>query len=183
MFASFGSYMDATAWALPDRLAAKAQALEEETLEQFLDCELPLHGRKLWRRQAHNLITDEGARWVLNHTFVSAQTLTWYLLPKGAGAFANGDTMASHAGWSEIQAYSQTARPSLAIPTITSGRSGVANIVSITANASTTVAGIGLTTLNSKGGTTGTLLGGADFGSSQPLTNGQILRMTVTVSA
>lgn len=175
----------ATAWALPADQARVAMALEEEELRRFLCRALPRHGRPLWRRRGANLVTDEGARWLITHAFVAPKTtIPWHLMLKGAGALANSHTMASHAGWSELTGYSQTARPALTIASPSSGRSSsnAATVASITADASITVAGAVLTSSPTKGGTTGTLYGGADFASAQALTSGQILQLTATVS-
>lgn len=175
----------ATVWAVPDRVAHRAAALEGAELRALLAAELPRVGRVVSRRRGRNLVTDQGARWLLGHAFVTPLgTIPWFVMPKGAGNLANGDTMASHAGWSEITAYSQTARPALVLPAPSSGRSlsNSAAPAQITANASTTVHGLALTSSSTKNGTTGTLYGGANFASSQALTAGQILEIVATVS-
>ena len=60
-------------------------------------------------------IVDVGLNHILETEFHSgAQVTTWYIgLVDNAGfsAFANADTMASHAGWAESSAYTEANRP------------------------------------------------------------------------
>lgn|SRR5574337_39970 len=60
-------------------------------------------GNLKWSDHADNLVTDVGAKLLLDTILAgSAFTATCYLGLKGTGAAAVGDTQASHAGWSEV---------------------------------------------------------------------------------
>jgi hypothetical protein len=173
------------AWAVPLGLSQDSARLENQELNALLDRELPRWGRVVWRERRRNLVTDQGARWLITHGFVTAQTsIPWHVMFKGSGAFANADTMATHAAWTEVTAYSQPGRQALTLTAPITGRSAnnSSSPASITANATTVVHGLALTSNSTKGNTAGTLYGGADFASSQSLASGQILRAVATVS-
>ena len=60
-------------------------------------------GEVLWEDDYDNLVTDAGAKLLLDTILGgSAFTATTYLGLKGTGAAAVGDTQLSHAGWSEV---------------------------------------------------------------------------------
>lgn len=141
-------------------------------------------GRVAWRQRRRNLVCTAGKNLVLNNAFgTSAWTPSWFIGLKGAGTIAAGDTAASHAGWSELTTYSQATRPAFVRGTASGGSvDNSASKAQFTANASMTVAGFGMWTDSTKGGTTGTLYGAADFASSQAMSFGQILLVTATVS-
>ena len=62
-------------------------------------------GNLLWEDTAPNLVTDVGAKLLLDTILAgSAFTATSYMGLKGTGSAAVGDTQASHAGWLEIGA-------------------------------------------------------------------------------
>jgi hypothetical protein len=67
-------------------------------------------GNLKWQHEAKNLVVDEGLQDMNTQYFTgSTYTAAWYLgLISGASAptLAAGDTLASHAGWTEITAYS-----------------------------------------------------------------------------
>jgi hypothetical protein len=97
---------------------------------------------------------------------------------------AAGDTMASHAGWTEITAYSQGTRPAFTPGTV-SGQS-VSNSGSVAAfsiNGTATVAGAFLPTDNTKGGTSGTLFSGVDFTTSRGVADGDTINVTYTFTS
>jgi hypothetical protein len=100
----------------------------------------------------------------------SGYTAAWYLGLYGAGASntpAAGDTMASHAGWTEVTDYSKSTRPAatfgsatVADPSVIDNSGSVA-VFSI--NNTVTVGGAFLTSDSTKGGTSGILFSAADF--------------------
>ena len=103
---------------------------------------------------------------------------------QGSPTFAAGDTMSSHAGWTEDQDYSESTRQALTLGTVSS--QSVDNSASkavFTANASTTMGGAFITTNNTKGGTTGILIGGAALSADKSLANTETLTLTVTLTA
>lgn len=173
-------------WSLPHRLSELAASLDGDDLNQFVDHYLPRFGHCVRRmHEKTNLVTDVGARWLINHAFTApAASLTWAVGLKGTGTPNNADTMSVHATWTEVTDYTQTTRPALVIPAPTSGRSGTnsASKATIIANAAVSVYGFFVCTSNVKGGTAGTLYSVVDYASAQALTSGQVLRTTVNVS-
>ena len=124
-----------------------------------------------WSAESHNLVVNVGLKDMNDKYFTgSAYTAAWYLGLYGSGASntpAAGDTSASHAGWTEVTAYSNGTRPactfaaaSTADPSVisNSGSPAVFNI-----NGSATVGGAFLISNSTKGGTTGILFSAADF--------------------
>lgn len=137
------------------------------------------HGRERWRESADNLITDEGLDFCVDTLLkASGYTAAWYLLLKGSGSAAAGDTLASHAGWSEITAYSGN-RPAITWGTTADGENACV-AVEITFTGTYTVAGAGICTVAS--GTSGTLYNVADFGTPRSGGSGDTLTVTVTIS-
>lgn len=65
-------------------------------------------GRVKWREVVRNLVTTEGKNDLLTKYFKgSSYTAAWFMLLKGTGSPAAGDTLASHAGWSEPTQYAR----------------------------------------------------------------------------
>ena len=139
-------------------------------------------GRVKWHEVARNLVTDAGRTFILNTVFKgSTYTAAWFLLLKGTGAVANADTLASHAGWSEVTPYAGN-RPAITwgTPSGTTTVSLAATAVSITINATATVAGAGCCTVNT--GTSGTLYNISDFAASRSVASGDTLNVTPTLT-
>jgi len=118
-------------------------------------------------------------------------TAAWYIGLYGSGATnspAAGDTMSSHAGWTEVVAYSQATRPACTFGTPTTANPSVAtnsaSPASFSINGTTTVGGAFLTSNNTKGGTTGTLYSAADFSApgDRSVVSGDTLSVTYTLS-
>ena len=149
-------------------------------------------GNLKWEEAAPNLVVNVGLQDMNNKYFLgSSYTAAWYLGLYGAAASntpAAGDTMSSHAGWTEVTAYSQATRPVCTFGTPTTANPSVAtnsaSPASFSMNATTTVGGAFLTTNNTKGGTTGTLFSAADFQSpgDRSVTSGDVLSVTYTFS-
>lgn len=136
-------------------------------------------GKLRWRVQFHNLVTTEGKNDLLDKYFKgSSYTATWYLGLKGTGSAAGADTLASHSGWSEVTPYSGN-RPAITFGTSSSG-SNTATAVSYSINATATVAGAFIASVNT--GTSGKLYSAGDFGASRSVISGDTLNVTVTVS-
>jgi hypothetical protein len=136
-------------------------------------------GKEKWSEEFHNLITTQGKNDIIDKYFKgSAYTAAWYLGLKGTGSAANTDTLASHAGWSEVTPYSGN-RPSITFGTTASG-SNTASVVSISINATATVAGAFVASVNT--GTSGKLYSVADFAVSRGVADGDTLEITPTVS-
>jgi len=146
-------------------------------------------GNLKWEVKEHNLVVNEGLQDMNTKYFTgSGYTATWYLGLYGAAASNNpaaGDTMASHAGWTEVTAYSQATRPQAVFGTATTADPSVINNSGspavYTINATTTVGGAFLTSSNDKvTGNTGTLFSAVDF--SAPGDRAVVSGDTITVS-
>ena len=142
-------------------------------------------GRVKWRESIRNLTVNVGLDDLLDKYFKgSAYTAAWYVGLKGAGTVAAADTMASHAGWAEITAYSEANRPTLTLgPVASQSVDNSASKASYSINGSATVAGGFIATNNTRGGTTGTLYAAADFSAGRSVQNGDTLNVTVTLTA
>src|SRR5438270_1777676 len=111
-------------------------------------------GHVRWHVRFHNLVTTAGKNDLLDKYFKgSAYTATWFLCLKGTGTAAVGDTLASHAGWSEVTPYAGN-RPAITFGTSSAG-SNTATAVSYAINATATVAGACVASVNT--GTAGIL--------------------------
>lgn len=143
-------------------------------------------GKLLAEFDVPNGIVDVGLNHILETEFHSgAQVTTWYIgLVDNAGfsAFANADTMASHAGWAESSAYTEANRPSWTAGAAASRQITNAATVDFSINASVTIKGLFVTSNGTKGGTTGTLWSTAAFGSTVALNSGDTLKVTYTLS-
>ena len=128
-------------------------------------------GNLKWEDEAPNLVVNVGLQDMNAKYFTgSAYTAAWYIGLYGSGATnspAAGDTMSSHAGWTEVVAYSQATRPACTFGTPTTANPSVAtnsaSPATFTINGTTTVGGAFLTSNSTKSGTTGTLYSAADF--------------------
>jgi len=149
-------------------------------------------GNLKWEDEAPNLVVNGGLQDMNAKYFTgSAYTATWYLGLYGAAASNNpaaGDTMSSHAGWTEVTAYSQATRPACTFGTPTTANPSVAtnsaSPATFSINATTTVGGAFLTSNSTKGGSTGTLYSAADFSSpgDRAVVSGDTLSVTYTLS-
>jgi hypothetical protein len=145
-------------------------------------------GNLKWEAKEHNLVVNVGLQDMNTKYFTgSSYTATWYLGLYGAAASNNpaaGDTMSSHAGWTEVTAYDQATRPQAVFGTATTADpSVISNSGSpavYTINGTTTVGGAFLTSNNTIGGTTGTLFSAVDF--SAPGDRSVVDNDTITVT-
>jgi hypothetical protein len=134
-----------------------------------------------------NGITDVGMNYLLNTGFDGGTAVTtWYIGlidNSGFSALANADTMASHAGWTENVAYSESTRPQWTCGSASSRAITNGSTVDFSINAdSQSLNGLFITSNNTKVGTTGTLWSTASFGSAVPLNNGDVLKTTYSLS-
>jgi hypothetical protein len=149
-------------------------------------------GNLKWEADAPNLVVNGGLQDMNAKYFTGvAYTATWFLGLYGAGASntpAAGDTMASHAGWTEVVAYSQATRPACTFGTPTTANPSVAtnsaSPATFSINGTTTVGGAFLTSNNTKSGTTGILFSAADFSApgDRSVVSGDTLTVTYTLS-
>jgi len=144
-------------------------------------------GNLKWRDTIKNLVVNEGLDDALDKYFKgSSYSAAHYCgLTDGTPSFAAGDTMSSHAGWTEVTGYSESVRQTVTWGSV-SGQSvdNSASKASFSINASVTVGGAFISTDSTKGGSTGTLYGGGAFtGGDKSLTSGDTLNVQVTASA
>lgn len=134
-------------------------------------------GKVKWTETFHNLVTTAGKTDIVDKYFKgSGYTAAWYLGLAGAGTKAVGDTLASHAGWSELTPYSGN-RSAITFGTTSAG-SNTATAVSFAITGTATVAGAMVASVAS--GTSGVLYSVGDFSASRSVLSGDTLNVTVT---
>jgi len=157
--------------AITERLAAPRFGFRIECRDK--------NGKLKWVEIVKNLVTTEGGNDLLNKYFKgSAYTAAWYMMLAGVGTKAVGDTMASHAAWSEVNPYTGN-RPAITFGT-TASKSNTATAVSFSITSSATVAGAAIVSSNT--GTTGVLYSVSDFAASRAVVSGDTLNVTPTVT-
>lgn len=149
-------------------------------------------GNLKWEAESHNLVVNVGLQDMNTKYFTgSSYTAAWYLGLYGSGATNNpaaSDTMSSHAGWTEVTAYSQATRPACSFGIATTADPSVisnsASPATYSINGTTVVGGAFLTSNNTKGGTTGVLFSAADFASpgDRSVVSGDTITVTYTFS-
>ena len=149
-------------------------------------------GNLKWTAESQNLVVNVGLQDMNTQYFKGATyTAAWYIGLYGAASTNNpaaGDTMASHAGWTEITGYSNANRPTATFGTATTADPSVidnsASPASFSINATNTIGGAFLVNNNTKGGSTGTLFSAADFQSpgDRSVVSGDTLNVTYTFS-
>jgi hypothetical protein len=150
------------------------------------------NGNLKWEAENHNLVVNGGLQYMCGTALTTTtQITTWYIGLYGAGSTNNpaaGDTMASHAGWTEVTPYSNATRPSCTFTAATNANPSVAtnsgSAAAFTINATSTVGGAFLVSNSTKGGSTGTLFSAADFSSpgDRSVVSGDTLNVTYTFS-
>ena len=144
-------------------------------------------GKLKWTDEFDNLVTNEGLNDNLDKYLKgSTYTAAFYVgLTDGTPTVNAADTMSSHAGWTEVTDYSESTREALVLGTVASQSvDNSASKASYSINATATVGGAFITTVSTKGGTTGVLYGvGAFSGGDKSVDNGDTLNVTVTCTA
>lgn len=141
-------------------------------------------GELKWADSFENLVVNVGLDHLLDVELSAAtQVTTWYVgLTAASPTVAAADTMASHAGWTEDQNYSEGVRQTWTDGGV-SGQSvdNSASKATFSINATATIGGAFLTSDSTKGGTTGTLYAaGAFSGGNRAVVNGDSLQVTAT---
>jgi hypothetical protein len=149
-------------------------------------------GKLKWEDENHNLVVNVGLQYMCGTALTSVtQVTSWFIGLYGAGASnspAAGDTMASHAGWTEVVPYSNATRPACTFATATTANPSVAtnsaSVAVFNINATATVGGAFLVSNSTKSGTTGTLFSAADFSApgDRSVSSGDTLNVTYTLS-
>ena len=149
-------------------------------------------GNLKWEADAPNLVVNGGLQDMNAKYFTgSSYTAAWYWVCTALAHLTPlrlVTPMSSHAGWTEVTAYSQATRPACTFGTPTTANPSVAtnsaSPATFSINATTTVGGAFLTSNNTKGGSTGTLYSAADFSSpgDRSVVSGDTLSVTYTLS-
>ena len=144
-----------------------------------------------WSAEESNLVVNVGLQYMAGTALTSTtQITTWYVGLYGAGASntpAAGDTMSSHAGWTEVTPYSG-ARPTATFVAATNANPSVvtnsASPASFAITSTQTVGGAFLVSNSTAGGSTGTLFSAADFQSpgDRAVVSGDTLNVTYQFS-
>jgi hypothetical protein len=135
---------------------------------------------------ARNLVTDSGINDNESVYFAGGTPKTlWYIglvTTTAYTGFAGADTIASHAGWTEFTGYNEAARQQWT-PSAPAGRviTGSAT-VAFTMTAGSSLKGAFLVSNSTKGGTTGQLWSGGEFGTVQTLSPSQVFRTNYTLT-
>ena len=150
-------------------------------------------GKLKWTDESKNLVVNVGLQYMAGTSLdgSTARITSWYLGLYGAASSNNpaaGDTMSSHAGWTEVTDYTEATRPAATFVTATTANPSVvtnsASKAQFTMNATVTVGGAFLTSNNTKGGTSGTLFSAKDFSSpgDRNVVSGDVVLVTYTFS-
>lgn len=127
---------------------------------------LDADGAVKWEENIENLVVTVGLNDMANKYFTgSGYTPAWYMgLVSGASSptYVAGDTLASHAGWTESTAYSGTNRITVGFGAA-SGGVITSTSTSFSINATATIAGAFLTQTQSNSVTTGILFSEGSF--------------------
>lgn len=148
-------------------------------------------GKVKWAEEAHNLVVNEGLQnMVAAYLDAATQTTVWYVgLITGPGSgttIAAGDTLASHAGWTEFTNYTGNRKTATFGTATTADPSVIDNSASpasfAISGAGGTVAGAFLCSVAS--GTSGILFSASDFQSpgDRVVVSGDTLNVTYTFS-
>jgi len=155
-----------------------------------LEC-LSAAGDVKWAIENDNLVVNGGLQYMCGTGLTGTTAITaWYIGLYGAGASntpAATDTMASHAGWTEVVPYSNATRGAITFVAATNANPSVATnstAVAFTINGTATIGGAFLTSGSAKSGVVGTLFSAVDFSSpgDRAVVSGDTLNVTYTFS-
>ena len=146
------------------------------------------NGNLKWSDFYDNTVTTVGKNDLLDKYLEgSGYTAAWYLgliSSTSYSAIAAGDTMSSHAGWTEFTSYSEATRVAPTFAAASSGSKATASVVAFTINGSGTVKGSFLTTGSAKSGTAGILYSAGLFtGGDKIVASADTVNVTYTASA
>lgn len=151
-----------------------------------IECRGP-DGALKWTETITNLVTTVGLNDILDKYLKgSGYTAAWYVgLTDGTPTTDPTDTMASHAGWVEVAAYSEGARQNLTLGTVAAGSvNNTSNKATFSISGTTTIGGAFVVSVSTKSGTTGILYGvGAFSGGDKSAGSGDTLTCSVTLTA
>jgi hypothetical protein len=147
-------------------------------------------GNIKWSEDIQNTVVTQGKNYLLTLMTSASSTNVLRMGLKGTGSAASTDTYTSHAGWSEVTAYTGS-RGTPAWSASSGGSISTSSAVSFSINGTATVAGCMLvmaptaTTLGTAGDTAATgavLYSAGDFAASKSVTSGDTLNVSYTAS-
>jgi hypothetical protein len=146
------------------------------------------NGVEKWRDTIDNIVVNAGLNYLLDAGLsAGSQITTWYLgLTSATPTVAAADVMNSHAGWTEVTAYDEANRVTWADGGVSAQSvSNTATPADFTISANgTDIGGAFLTSVNTKGGTTGTLYAaGAFTAGNKSLDDNDTIEVTFTATA
>lgn len=137
--------------------------------------------------EVDNDIVNVGKNMILDTMFNGATpSTTWYCSLISNAAFTalnNTDTMASHSGWAEFGSYSGGVRPTWGSGAASGQAVTNASPVSFTITSNGTLQGIFICDNNTIAGTSGNLWSTASFASTVPVSIGDQVKITYTISS
>ena len=139
---------------------------------------------KKWEvKNRPNLVTTAGLNHVLDILVKSGtQEATWYAgIVADAPTVAAGDTLSSHAGWTEAATFS-AARKSITFGSVTGG-SVDNSLTKVTFTATGAVTCAGAFMCSTVSGTSGILYAAATFSADKTLASSELLTVTITCTA
>lgn len=149
-------------------------------------------GNEKWREVIRNTVMTAGKNDLLDKYFAgSSYTAAFFvglISSVSYSAIAAGDTMSSHAGWTEAGPtnapnYSQSTRPAVSWNGASSGSKAASAACAFSITATGTVKGAFIATNSTKDGTTGVLYSASLFAADRSVANGDTINVTPTVSA
>ena len=145
-------------------------------------------GNVRWTEAVNNLVTSAGLNDLLTQYFKGSSYTAAFsaglIDNSGFSSIAAGDTAASHSGWTESTAYSNSTRPTITLGSASGGSiDNSGSVATFTINATATINGAFVSTSSTKGGTTGTLYGAASFGTARSVLSGDTINLTCSFSA
>jgi hypothetical protein len=174
--------------------AKDVKNLDDDTDSQFnprgrAQVEFLRDGKVYHVEDVPNGITNEGKDKILDDMFndgTQTANNSWFIGlidSSGYTGLGDTDTMSSHSGWNEFTTYSEANRVAWGSGAAASQSTTNSSPATFNVNGSGTVNGVFVTTNNTKSGTSGTLWATALFSAAVPVSNGDQLRITYTVSA
>jgi predicted cobalt transporter CbtA len=144
------------------------------------------NGKCISVRDVPNLVTTVGKNLMLDVMFHGTSPVTtWYIgliNSSGYSAVAAGDTMASHAGWTEMTSYDESVRQTWVEAAASGGSTATSSVAVFTISATVTIKGLFLTSDSTKSGTTGTLWCATLFSSDSSFVDNDEVRVSYTPS-
>ena len=149
-------------------------------------------GNLKWEDEFDNLVTDVGARFLLDTAFGGSANSIYFLgLTAATPTPANADTMVSHGGWTEATGWStpaSNARATITWSAAASRAKAISSAASFTASGALTVGGCFIVTgsgaVATNGNTGGTLYSvGAFSGGNKTLALNDTIQVSYSTSA